>query len=105
MDVGSLGKQMSARPTKCCAIGSYECSVPMAINGRRQDVDYCLADIIAALNAANIPTIASCCGHSKADAVISLADGREMTIKDAVRPWEVRPVSVMTRHETDGGKE
>ena len=76
---------MSARPTKCCAVGSYKCSVPMAI---RQDVDYCVADIIAALNAANIPTMASCCGHGEQTGIISLEDGRTLIIENGVRPWE-----------------
>lgn len=70
---------------KCCNIGSYECQVPMPINGRRQDIDYCIADIVAALNAANIPTIASCCGHLKINGNIVLEDGRELIIKRGKR--------------------
>ena len=79
---------MSARPTKCCAMGTYECQVPMAINGRRQDVDYCVADVVAALNAANIRTVASCCGHGQTQGVVSLEDGRTLKIENGVRPWE-----------------
>lgn len=75
------------KPDKCCDIGSYECQVPMPLNGRRQDIDYCIADIVAALNAANIITVASCCGHGIGDATIILEDGRYITIKE-FRPEE-----------------
>lgn len=73
------------RPDKCCEIGSYSCQVPMPINGRRQDIDFCIADIVAALNAANIKTVASCCGHpntehGKKRGIISLEDGRELLV-------------------------
>lgn len=62
-------------------MGSYECQTPMPINGRLQGIDYCIADIVAALNAANIKTVASCCGHSiLGGGVISLEDGRELKI-------------------------
>ena len=67
-------------PTTCCAIGTYEHTVPMAIMGRRHDVDYCVADIVAALNAANITTGGSCCGHGHMDGSILLEDGRELKV-------------------------
>jgi len=69
------------RPEKCCEVGTYKCQVPMAINGRRVDIDFCIADIVAALNAANIITIASCCGHGKQDASIVLQDRRVIYLK------------------------
>jgi hypothetical protein len=53
----------------------------MPIKGRRRDIDLCIADIVAALNAANIITVASCCGHGKMDGIISLEDGRELIVK------------------------
>lgn len=68
------------RPQKCCAPGEYICQVPMPLNGRRHDIDLCIADIVAALNAANIATVASCCGHGVMDGVIALEDGRRITI-------------------------
>lgn len=73
------------KPKKCCDIGTYECQVPMPINGRRQDIDFCISDIVAALNAANINTIASCCGHNKIDGSIILTDGREIVIKNILK--------------------
>lgn len=44
-------------------------------------MDICIADIVAALNAANIVTMASCCGHGIQDGSIVLEDGRELIIK------------------------
>jgi len=74
---------MLAKPKKCCTMGSYECQIPMPINGRIRHVDFCIADIVAALNAANITTVASCCGHGdESIAIISLEDGRELSIKN-----------------------
>jgi hypothetical protein len=70
------------KPTKCCEMGSYECQVPMPIGGRRVDVDFCIADITCALNAANLPTVASCCGHGgESIARIDLEDGRVLRIQ------------------------
>lgn len=60
----------------------------MPLNGRRQDIDYCTADIVAALNAANIKTMASCCGHGQMEGSIPLADGRVLKIENGVRFWE-----------------
>ena len=61
----------------------------MPILGRRRDIDYCIADIVAALNAANIITVASCCGHGdETIANIMLEDGRELWIKSGTRYWE-----------------
>ncbi len=78
----------NVRPSKCCDCGTYECQIPMAIKGRRRDIDYCIADIVAALNAANIITEASCCGHDKRPASIMLEDGREILINNVTRFWE-----------------
>lgn len=65
----------------CTPCGEYLCQVPMPLRGRRQDVDLCIADIVAALNAANINTVASCCGHGTQDGDIILEDGRELVIR------------------------
>jgi len=80
----------NVKPRKCCEMGSYGCQVPMPLNGRLQSVDYCIADIVAALNANNIPTLASCCGHNKITGSIALADGRTITLAGHVRPWEAK---------------
>jgi len=67
-----------ARKEGCCEVGTYVHQVPMAIRGRRSDI--CIADLVAALNAANIVTVASCCGHGEQDGSILLEDGRELII-------------------------
>jgi len=70
----------------CCPIGSYEHQVPMALRGRRQDIDICIADLVAALNAANIVTRASCCGHGgERPGDILLEDGRVLYIQMPLR--------------------
>lgn len=68
------------KPDKCCEHGSYKCTIPIPIKNRRQDIDFCIADIVTALNAANIPTVASCCGHNNSVGNIALEDGRELAI-------------------------
>lgn len=65
---------------RCCEIGTYDCQVPMPLSGRVQGVDVCVSDIVAALNAANITTVWSCCGHGIADGRIGLSDGRILAI-------------------------
>lgn len=42
------------------------------------DVDACIAPIVVALNAAGLPTRASCCGHGHRNGNIALADDREL---------------------------
>lgn len=71
---------MLDKPERCTMMGEYRCQVPMPLSGRVQGIDYCIADIVAALNASNIKTVASCCGHGKIDPTIVLEDGRELRI-------------------------
>jgi len=92
------------RPTKCCAVGSYGCQVPMPLNGRLQSIDFCLADIVAALNASNIQTVGSCCGHGQMDGSIILEDGRILTIKNGVRPWDNPPWRTLVETNTTNAK-
>lgn len=81
-------KNSYVRPTGCCEMGTYKCQIPMAIQGRVRGIDYCIADIVAALNAANLLTVASCCGHGKQQGIITLEDSRELKIENPVRPWD-----------------
>lgn len=69
---------------KNCAkdFGTFEGQIPMAIKRRVEFIDPCIAHIIAALNAANIITTCSCCGHGKTDGTIMLDDGRVLTITE-----------------------
>ena len=66
----------------CTPCGMYCCQVPMPVRGRLVGVDLCIADIVAALNAANIETRASCCGHGKQPGSIILDDGRELIVRE-----------------------
>jgi len=71
---------MIKKPTKHCACGTYQHTVLLPIDGRVRDVDFCISDIVAALNAANIVTMASCCGHGKQNGSVLLKDGRELVV-------------------------
>ena len=84
------GGEVMEKPNNHCAIGTYEHQVPMAIKGRRREIDLCIADIVAALNAANIITEASCCGHGKFMGNILLEDGRTIEIKWGETGWRDR---------------
>jgi hypothetical protein len=71
---------------KCDEAGgkkTFETQVCMPIKGKVQSIDWCIHQIVAALNAGGIETVASCCGHGKIDGNIILADGRMLIIKGA----------------------
>ena len=59
---------------------TYENQVCMPLNGRVQCIDHCIHQIVAALNAGGIRTVASCCGHEKLVGRIDLMDGRILAI-------------------------
>lgn len=50
------------------------------MGGRVVCVDWCIHQIVAALNAGGIETTASCCGHGKMAGRIDLKDGRVLMI-------------------------
>ena len=78
---GSETIAQMAKRRGCTEMGAYECQVPMPIDGRVRGIDVCIADIVAALNAANIGTEASCCGHGDSRrAWIWLKDGRSLSV-------------------------
>lgn len=54
--------------------------VSVAIGVQQVPVDACIAGLVAALNAADIATLACCCGHGKRSGRVALADGREIEI-------------------------
>ncbi len=61
----------------------------MLLNGREQGIDYCIADIVSALNICGIPTVASCCGHGdETIARIDFTDGRVLRLTGHTRFWE-----------------
>lgn len=67
---------------KCAkSFGTFEGQIPMPIKRRVEFIDPCIADIIASLNAGNVLTTASCCGHDKKSGDIILDDGRILHIE------------------------
>ena len=67
---------------------TYANQAGMPINGRVRSIDWCIHRIVAALNAANIPTVASCCGHRESPGDILLEDGRCLVIFEGITPGE-----------------
>ena len=62
------------------SLTTYSSQVALPINGRVRAVDHCIHHIVAALNAGNVRTVASCCGHGKMNGNIILEDGRVLII-------------------------
>jgi len=81
------------KPSACTPIGTYGCIVPMPCGGHVASIDYCVADIVAALNAGNIQTLWSCCGHGTQDAAIELTDGRLLIVREDAAVKEAVEVS------------
>ncbi|MYD93352.1 MAG: hypothetical protein F4Y02_06610 [Chloroflexi bacterium] len=76
---------MTDKPCKFCdgepgSPETYEGQVCLPIRGRVQCIDHCIHHIVAALNAANVVTTGSCCGHGKMPGNILLEDGRALII-------------------------
>lgn len=79
----------------CGAVGEYQSQSPMPIHGRVRYIDPCIASIVAALNAAGIETVASCCGHGRNPGSIILLDGRELVITESREQAELMILSEM----------
>lgn len=86
------GDGIMEKPSKCCDFGEFTCDVPSHAKGRVIYIDFCIADIVNALNAANIKTEASCCGHGKIPGSIILSDGRVLTITEGLPEQTLRCV-------------
>lgn len=69
-------------------IKTFSNQVCMPINGKVQCVDWCIHQIVAALNAGGVGTIASCCGHKTMPGRIDLEDGRVLCILNSADEWE-----------------
>ena len=48
---------------------------------KNKPIDRCIAPIVAALEAAGIHMLGSCCGHHQSDGEILLTDGRVLRIQ------------------------
>lgn len=71
--------------SKCDGPGGAETfanQVCMPINGKVQCIDHCIHQIVAALNAGGVPTVASCCGHGSQPGIINLEDGRILRVHE-----------------------
>ena len=69
---------------KCDGPGSqktYANQACLPLNGKVRSIDWCIHQIVAALNAGGVATAASCCGHGARDGSIVLEDGRELVIR------------------------
>lgn len=71
---------MLKKPKKCCPVGTYYCTIPMPIRNRVQGIDFCIANIVSALNAGGVETLASCCGHEVMPGHVMLEDGRVIIV-------------------------
>ena len=70
---------------------TYRHQVCMPLGGRVQCIDFCIHQIVAALNAGGVRTIASCCGHGKMKGNIILEDGRVLLIQqkpETMNAWK-----------------
>ena len=65
----------------CGGVKTYANQACLPINGKVRCIDWCIHQIVAALNAGGVVTTGSCCGHGQQDGLITLEDGRELIIK------------------------
>ena len=62
------------------SVATYAGQACLPLNGRVVCVDFCIHQIVAALNAGGVLTVASCCGHGKRPGRIDLEDGRVLKV-------------------------
>ena len=62
---------------------TYANQACLPIKGRVRCIDWCIHQIVAALNAGGVETVACCCGHGQCDGRIDLEDGRVLIVKQA----------------------
>ena len=65
---------------ECGGIKTYANQACLPISGKVRCIDWCIHQIVAALNAGGVVTIASCCGHGVQEGRIDLEDGRVLVI-------------------------
>lgn len=81
-----MSEQTGNKCDHCDSCGgekTYRNQAILPLNGRTVCIDWCIHHIVAALNAANVRTVACCCGHGEKDGNIHLEDGRILIIKQA----------------------
>lgn len=80
---------------KCDTYGgvkTYANQACLPINGKVRCIDWCIHQIVAALNAGGVATVACCCGHGRQDGRIDLEDGRTLFIKQGDQWHPNRPL-------------
>jgi len=95
------------KPTEHCDCGSYAHVVPCPVRSNRVEfIDFCVLDLVAALNAASIRTTWSCCGHGVQPGAVALADGRYLTITDSREGFEkANTAGILEKKEAPKKKE
>lgn len=78
-----------ARCDECGGAVTYENQAVMPLNGKVVCIDWCIHQIVAALNAGGVRTESCCCGHGK-NGFINLEDGRMLIIssKRELARWD-----------------
>jgi hypothetical protein len=69
----------------CGGTKTYVNQVCMPLDRKVVCIDWCIHQIVAALNAGGVYTKACCCGHNKIDGRIDLEDGRILIIKKDIK--------------------
>lgn len=67
---------------------TYKNQACLPLNGRVVCIDWCIHQIVAALNAGGVRTVACCCGHGRMPGRIDLEDGRILTISSPNTPMK-----------------
>jgi hypothetical protein len=73
----------------CGTMGAYTDVVTMPLNGRVRTIDRCIHQLIAALNAGGVETVACCCGHGDKVGNILLGDGRTILVLPPLKDGEI----------------
>lgn len=92
----------------CGGAKTYNNQVSMPLGGRVRCIDRCIHQIVAALNAGGVTTVACCCGHGEQDGRIDLEDGRVLRIETGTEEYECdwcyeyKPVDDFVQINEDG---
>lgn len=79
-------------------------TIYMPVKGRVVNIDSCIHQIVAALNAGGLLTEACCCGHGKYHGNIILSDGRFLNIYKDRHSWELAEKILSKNIEEKHGK-
>lgn len=74
-------------------VKTYANQACLPINGKVVCIDWCIHQLVAALNAGGIKTRACCCGHGRTSGRIDLEDGRVLHIENPRNNDSATPVA------------